>query len=179
MNLAPRTVPAQLRGRRRHLDSNEMTDAAAQLAVGLANLRPLLEQHGFGQRAGEETGQGSGGPFATATFVKDDRQLHLWLRGDSLSVTYRLGEQELDHATLMRELLGPGGPNEFPAYVGDAELAFIALRHDLERFCNDFLAGTGDDFQRCATAAEHATQLTGAQRLARTERALKQQLGEQ
>jgi hypothetical protein len=150
-----------------------MVDAAAKLAAGLTHLEPLLERHGF-RRAGDETGKGSGGPFATATFARDDRRLHLWLRADSLSVTYRLGDQELDHATLMREQLGPGGPNRFPAYAGDAGLACAALLHDLERFCGDFLAGTGDEFRRCATAAAQATQLTGVQRLARIE----QQLGQ-
>jgi hypothetical protein len=146
--------------------------AAATLAAGLAHIAPLLEQHSF-VRAGDEAGKGSGGPFATATFVKGDRHLHLWLRLDSLGVTYRLGDQELDHAALMRELLGPGGPNRFPAHAENADLAFAALRHDLERFCGDFLDGTGEAFRRCAAAAEHDAQLTGAQRLARIEQQLK------
>lgn len=150
-----------------------MTDsAAAKLAAGLTHIEPLLEQCGF-MRAGNETGKGSGGPFATATFAKHDRHLHLWLRRDSLSVIYRLDGQELDHGTLMRELLGPGGPNQFPAYAEDADLAFTALRHDLERFCGDFLSGSGDEFRRCVAAAEHDAQLTGAQRLARIEQQLK------
>lgn len=152
-----------------------MTDsAAAKLAAGLAHIEPVLEQHGF-VHAGDEAGKGSGGPFASATFVKGDRQLHLWLRVDSLSVHYRLGDQELDHATLMRELLGPGGGNQFPAYAENADLAFAALRHDLERFCGDFLDGAGDDFRCCFAAAEHDAQLTGAQRLARIEAQLKRE----
>lgn len=150
-----------------------MTDsAAAKLAAGLTHIEPLLELHGF-VRVGDEAGKGSGGPFASATFAKDERQLHLWLRVDSLSVRYRLGDQELDHATLMRELLGPGGRNHFPAYAENADVAFAALRHDLERFCSDFLFGAGDEFRRCAAAAEHDGQLTGAQRLARIEQQLK------
>lgn len=156
----------------RDLDSAAMTDsAAAKLAAGLAHIAAVLEQHSF-VRTGDDAGKGSGGPFATATFVKGDRQLHLWLRLDSLSVRYQLGDQELDHATLMRELLGPGGPNRFPAYAENAELAFAALRHDLERFCSDFLDGTGDEFRRCAAAAVHDAKLTGAQHLARIEQQL-------
>jgi hypothetical protein len=46
-------------------------------------------------------------------------------------------------------------------------------RHDLERFCHDFLGGTGDEFRRCAGAAEQAAQLSGTQRLARIEQQLK------
>jgi hypothetical protein len=49
---------------------------------------------------------------------------------------------------------------------------FAALRHDLERFCRDFLDGDGDEFRRCAAAAQHDTPLTGTQRLARIERQL-------
>jgi hypothetical protein len=145
---------------------------AAKLAAGLDGLQPLLDRHGF-TRVEEEAGKGSGGPFASATFAKADRRLHLWLRGDSLSVAYRVGNQNLGHAQYMRELLGPGGQNRFPAFAGDARESFAALRHDLDRFCGDFLDGDGDEFRRCAAAVEDEKRLTGAQRLARIERQLK------
>jgi hypothetical protein len=149
-----------------------MTDsAAAKLVAGLATIQPLLERDGF-IFTGGESAKGSGGHFATATFARDDRQLHLWLRYDSLSVTYRIGDQEIDHATLMRELLGPGGPNALPAYAEDSRLAFAALRHDLESYCGDFLGGDGDEFRRCVAVAERVKQLSGPARLARVERQL-------
>jgi hypothetical protein len=150
-----------------------MSDSsAAKLAAGLNQLHPVLERHGF-VRVGEETGNGSGGPFASATFANGERRLELWLRGDSLSVKYRVGVHELDHAMLMRELLGPAGPNRFPTHAEDAHAAFTALRHDLQCFCGDFLSGAGEEVRRCAVAAERASQLTGVQRLARTEQRLR------
>ena len=135
-------------------------------------MEPLLREHGF-ELVERDQGKGSGGPLATATFRKGDRELHFWLRWESLSVTYRIGDERLDHASFMRELLGPGGPSRFPAYAEDSEAAFAALRHDLERHCTDFFAGTGDEFRRCAAAAAYDESLTGAQRLARIERQLK------
>ena len=165
-------------GEQRRLDSNAMTESpasgvAAKLAAGLDDLQPLLDRHGFTRVEEEGAGRGSGGPFASATFAKADRRLHLWLRGDSLSVAYRMGNQDLDHAQYMRELLGPRGQNRFPAFAGDVRESFAALRHDLERFCGDFLDGDGDEFRRCAAAVEDDKRLTGAQRLARIEQQLR------
>jgi hypothetical protein len=146
--------------------------AARKLEAGLAHVEPLLERHGF-SRVAEEGGSPSGGPFAAVTMGRGDRQLKLWLRYDSLSVVYRLGDEEIEHAALMRELLGPGGPNEFPPYADDAETAFSALRHDLECFCRDFLDGRGGEFRRCLEAGRQAEDLTGPQRLARIEEQLR------
>ena len=148
--------------------------AAAKLTAGLRQIEPLLREHGFRQ-AESEQGKGSGGPFATATFVRDDRELHLWLRLESLNVRYRVGETTLDHAGFMRELLGPGGPSRFPPYAEDSEAAFVALRHDLERFCADFLSGDGDEFRRCAASTDYGDTLSGTQRLARIEQQLKRE----
>ena len=140
--------------------------AAAKLAAGVEGLQPLLGRYGF---VCADVGVG---PFAAAAFVRGDRELRLWLRGDSLSVSYRIGTLEIDHASFMRELLGPGGPNRFPTYDDDARPAFDALRHDLETHCGDFLDGAGDDLRRCAAAAAYDVRLSGAQRLARIERQL-------
>ena len=132
-----------------------------------SGLVDLLERHGF-VRAAEQAGKGSGGPFDSVTFAKGDRELRLWRRADSVAVTYRIGDDELDHATYMSELLGPGGPNRFPAYAGDADRALAALQHDLEEFCGDFLDGSGDDLRRCA----RADKVVGLKRLARVEEQL-------
>lgn len=140
--------------------------------AGLELLTPLLERHGFAL-ARDEVGKGSGGEYASASFARDDRVLHLWLRLESLSVRYEIGGRELDHATYMRELLGPGGGNRFPSFADDADAAFAALRHDLEAYAGDFLSGPGDEFRACCAAAEEAKGLTGPQRLARIERRLR------
>lgn len=144
--------------------------ATARLAAGLSELEPLLRSCGFAC-AGIEAGKGSGGYFAAADFVRADRQLHLWYR-DSLNVSYELRGHQLDHATYMRELLGPGGDNRFPSYSEDAQAAFTALHHDLRHFCNDFLNGSGEEFIRCWSQAQQVAERGPFARLGRTERQL-------
>ena len=108
-----------------------------------------------------------------ADFVRADRQLHLWLRVHSLSVGYELRGHQLDHATYMRELLGPGGDNRFPYYSEDAQAAFSALHHDLTHFCDDFLNGSGEDYMRCWTQAQQDAERSPFARLDRTKHQLK------
>jgi hypothetical protein len=143
-----------------------------RFADGLAQLAPLLEAHKF-QRTAREFGEGSGGPFAEATFGRDDRSITLWLRENSLSVIYRCGDAEADHLAYMREVAGVGGPNEFPTYDENAVKSFAAVRHDLEAFGSDFLKG---DCKRLRAAARsEADAATGGpmRRLAAIEAALK------
>jgi hypothetical protein len=92
---------------------NPRDEVKKRFVDGLAQLVPLLEEHKF-QRMARKFGRGSGGPFAEATFGREDRSITLWLRDQSLSVIYRCGDAEADHLTHMRELAGIGGPNEFP-----------------------------------------------------------------
>lgn len=148
-------------------------DVGERLAAGLAEIEPLLLQSGFERRLAD-SGKGSGGHFATAEFTKDDRRLHLWLRYDSLSVHYAIGDNRLDHTAYMRELLGPGGANQFPSYSNDVSAAFRALNHDLEHFAADFLTGSGEEFLRCWAASSADEQRSGMQRLARIEGKLSQ-----
>jgi hypothetical protein len=150
----------------------EASAVVARLAAGLADVEPVLTRCGF-KLAAQDAGKGSGGYLASADFIKGDRTVHLWLRFNSLSVSYDLGGHELSHSDYMRELLGAGGGNRFPAFADDRAQAFAALRHDLATFCEDFLVGPGQDYLRCWKAASEDANLTGLQRLARIEEQLK------
>lgn len=150
----------------------EASAVVARLAAGLAEVGPILSAHGF-QEAARDAGKGSGGFLALADFTKGDRTLHVWLRRKSLSVHYDLRGHELSHSEYMRELLGAGGGNRFPPFADDAAQAFQALGHDLQHYCLDFLAGSGDDYLRCWRAAQEDAGRTGLQRLARIEQQLK------
>jgi hypothetical protein len=121
-------------------DPDPWETVKAQFAPGLAELEPLLEQHGF-VLAPTEFGRGSGGPFSEATFPRGERSMTVWLRDASLSVVCRCGAAEVDHLGYMREVAGVGGPNEFPTYGEDAVASFAAVRRDLHRFGTDFLIG--------------------------------------
>ena len=150
----------------------EASAVVARLAAGIKQLEPVLSEHGF-KLASRDAGNGSGGQLATADFTKGDRTLHLWLRGQSLSVRYDIAGRELTHSDYMRELLGAGGDNKFPSFSEDAPEAFRALRHDLQRFGQGFLSGDGSDYRRCWEAAQQDSQRSGLQRLARIEQQLK------
>jgi hypothetical protein len=145
--------------------------AGERLSAAIVEIAPSLFRHGFQLSEGEGE-KGSGGHFATAAFSRADRRLHVWLRQNSLSVNYELGDHRLDHASYMRELLGPGGGNRFPSYSDDVEAAFRALRYDLEQFAGDFLSGSGDDYLRCWAAANEDSGSSGVQRLVRIGRRL-------
>ena len=143
-----------------------------RFADGLGQLAPLLEAHNF-RRTAREFGKGSGGPFAEATFGRDDRSITLWLRGSSLSVIYRCDEAEADHLTYMREVVGVGGRNEFPTYSESAIESFAALRHDLEAFESDFLKGDCTRLRAAARSDAHVASDRPMARLAAIEAALK------
>jgi hypothetical protein len=88
-------------------------------------------------------------------------------------VTYHLGDLTLGHEDYMRSLLGPAGPNRYPGFSEDPLEGFEHLRHDIECYALDFVAGSGDEFRRCAKEAQRWAALTGPQRLARYEQALR------
>ena len=75
-----------------------------RFAAGLREVEPLLSRHGF-TRTSDEFGKGSGGPFAEATFARDERSVTLWLRGESLNVIYRCRDAKVD-----REVRGKRHP---------------------------------------------------------------------
>jgi hypothetical protein len=137
---------------------------------GLGEVAPVLERHGF-KLAGRGAGKGEGGPFATADFAREDRSVHLWLRG-GLSVHYKVAGRSLDHAAYMLALLGPSGGNRFPPYLHDPLEEFRALRYDLERFCGDVLEGDGEEFLRCCSEAHARRSESGFQRVVRLDREL-------
>jgi hypothetical protein len=153
-------------------DVDPWGEVKKRFAAGLNQLTPLLEAHNF-RRTARVFGKGSGGPFAEATFGRDDRSITLWLRGNSLSVIYRCEDAEADHLTYMREVAGVGGPNEFPTYGENAIESFAAVCRDLEAFGGDFLR---DDCARLRAAAHseaHSASDRPMARLAAIEAALK------
>ncbi len=104
---------------------------------------------GFAFASGS-TGKGSGGAFASASYVRDNRRLDFSYRWALGAVEYHIGESILKHPSYMR-LLGVYRDSEYSRFSRDVALAgFEALRHDLEHFGYDFLAGPGKEFERLA-----------------------------
>jgi predicted RNA-binding Zn-ribbon protein involved in translation (DUF1610 family) len=145
---------------------------AKTMSRGLAEIAPLLAEHGF-ELTARGSSKGSGGHFATADFTRGDRAIHLWLRS-GLSVRYELGEHTLDHGEYMMALLGSGGGNRFPPYLHDPLEGFRALRFDLERYCGDLLEGSGEEFLRCCREARERRDESGFRRVVRLEHELEE-----
>jgi hypothetical protein len=123
---------------------------AAKLSEGVAALRDVLGPHGFVYRTGE-AGVGSGGAFATGSFVRGDRCLELSFRHGLGQVKYRLGESLLDHEAYLRRT-GHWAERRYPDFGADHIESFRALAQDIASFCTDFLRGEGDQFRALAAA---------------------------
>src|ERR1700688_2219268 len=96
-----------------------------------------------------ESGESSGGHFASGRYEKMDRYLEIHFRSSLGLVRYHIGELSLSHEEYMSALVGPNGGNKYPGFSNDPIDAFRDLAYDLERFCRDFLSGSGQEFARC------------------------------
>ena len=121
---------------------------ALDLMSGVAVLEPLMRRNGFEYQPGAE-GKGSGGPFASGSFVRGDRRLELHVRESLGLVAYHLGNASLDHETYMR-FLGVYGQNRYPGFEGSSRQVFERLKDDLSNFASDFLSGSGQQFGQFA-----------------------------
>ena len=122
------------------------------LAAGCAVLEPVLAAHGFAWVPGA-AGHGSGGDFASGSYVRGTRRLELHFRHSLGLVTYHLGERSLDHEAYMRVAAGANGGNQYPGFSFDPIDGFRHLAHDLSKFCQSFLAGSDEDFNGIASRA--------------------------
>ncbi len=125
-----------------------------RLEVGRQILDAVMQPHGFRFRA-SGAGSSSGGDFSTGAYVRDrfdpsaSRRLELHFRHTLGGVTYYLGRSQLDHGTYMRQL-GVHREAAYPGFSEDPIDGFRHLAHDLSHYCQDFLCGTGREFERLA-----------------------------
>ena len=138
-------------------------NALETLRQGIDILSPVMRAHGFEYRE-EGSGRGSGGEFARGRFKKGDRILEIHFRHHVGLVDYHVGSDSIRHEVLMRALLGRAGGNHYPGFSDDPMEGFRGLKHDLEHFADDFLAGSGDAFRKGVEQARGAKKLTGLQR---------------
>ncbi len=108
-----------------------------------------------------ESGDGSGGRFARTDYVRGDRRLELHFRYSLGLVTYYLGAVAISHEAYMRTVLGPRGNNQYPGFSEDPLDGFRHLRHDLQRYCDDFLSGSEEAAAAVAAAAVEQAQVRG------------------
>ena len=117
------------------------------LVAGATILAPLLSSHGFSFEFREE-GRGSGGCFAWAEFVREERRLELHFRHSLGLVTYHVGPLHARHESYMKEL-GVLGRNQYPGFSNDPLDGFRQLANDLG-YAADFLSGNGHTLHAAA-----------------------------
>jgi hypothetical protein len=126
------------------------------IAVGRQILDPALLPHGFVFEIGD-AGVGSGGAYASGSYLRGDRRLELHFRHSLGLVTYRLGDLMLSHEDYMRAVLQGRGRSAYPGFSEDPLDGFRHLRHDLETLAQDFVSGSGQGFRTAvAWVAAHA-----------------------
>ncbi|HYJ78852.1 MAG TPA: hypothetical protein VEW03_04595 [Longimicrobiaceae bacterium] len=122
------------------------------LQAGCEILDAVLPPHGF-TRLPIESGRSSGGDFARTEYLRGNRRLELHFRGSLGLVAYHVGAVALPHERYMRAVLGRRGANQYPGFSADPLDGFRHLRHDLERYCTEFLNGSDEAFERIADQA--------------------------
>ena len=128
---------------------------AEQLLAGIAILDPIMAPRGF-RFAMTLVDRGSGGDFATGSYVRDDRQLELHFRRSLGLVTYRVQALVMAHEDLTYVQQARLGRAQYPGFSDDPLDGFRHLRSDLERFGVSFLDGTDAQVRELfAHAAAH------------------------
>lgn len=123
-----------------------------------------MKTHGFSFNK-EKAGRGSGGPFASASYVNGERELELHFRSSLGLVTYHFRQIEIGHESYMRAVIGTNGKNQYPGFSDDPLDAFRGLVSDLEDFGRAFISGDFEEFSRIATAADQLNKIPGFARL--------------
>lgn len=134
------------------------------LGDGCSILDPLMKAHGFSFNQ-EKAGRGSGGPFASASYVNGERELELHFRYSLGLVTYHFGQIEIGHESYMHAVIGTNGKNQYPGFSDDPLDEFRGLAFDLEHFGDAFMHGDFDDFSRIAAAVDQLNKIPGFARL--------------
>ncbi len=115
------------------------------LLQGSELLKPLFTKYGF-DFVPLDKGKSSGGPFASAEFIRGDRRFEFHLRFSLGMVTYHLGAESISHQEYMCSVLGKPNLSRYPGFSDDPLDSFSNLRDDVENYCIEFLEGTSDAF---------------------------------
>ena len=138
------------------------------LRDGRLVLDPVMEKFGF-IFAGVLSGKGSGGPYASGTYLNKDRKLQIHFRYSLGLVTYHFGTLSMDHASYMRALLGNVGGNKYPGFADSPLVQFDDLAYDLRTYATAFLNGDFDLFEKYSRVATERNKIPGFSRLAQYE----------
>jgi hypothetical protein len=117
------------------------------LQAGTSILMDILEKHHF-VCSQTQTGQSSGGAFATGLFIRGNRRLELHFRYSLGMVSYHLGDRSISHEAYMWSVIGKRHASHYPGFSDDPLDGFHHLHTDLEKYGGDFLHGSDAAFSQ-------------------------------
>lgn len=129
-----------------------MIDPHKALVDGLAELDPLMREHGFEFVAGDG-GVGSGGRFARGAYVAPRRRITLSYRYGLGDIQMRVEAVSIAFEDYLRAL-GNYSEARYPSSVPGAPTQFADLAHDLRTYCQSFLDGDFASFGRACSEWE-------------------------
>jgi hypothetical protein len=130
------------------------------LERGRMILAPVLEPRGFAYQAGA-TGEGSGGHFAEAAFVRGDRRLAYSYRHSLGLVTYHVGSRRVGHEDWIRATTRGEAHPRYPGFTADPTAAFQDLAADLAAHGTLFFAGSDEEIARALAWLDEHPRATG------------------
>ena len=139
--------------------------ASQHLLDGAEILSPLLDPHGFAFQLGT-TELGSGGPVATAVYLRHDRHIELCFRYALLSVSYHHAGLAISHSSYMLALGAPLSSIRLSSFGSDPMDGFRALAGDLQQFATEFIQGVPAVLLAAAPQAAATTRDQSARRMA-------------
>ena len=126
------------------------------LEEGRTILAPFLEPFGFSWRTGA-SGSGSGGPFASGSYVRGDRRLEVHFRYSLGLVTYHLRDESISHQDFVRIAASRTVRSQYPGFSDDPLDGFRHLAHDLDVICSSFVEDSETGFQEVLVLSKSAS----------------------
>jgi len=133
------------------------------LRKGRQLLDPIMEKHGFHWEPGKAV-KGSGGYADSGQYVKGNRRLELHFRYSLGLVSYHIGNNSLSHESYMQYSVGKGKA-QYPGFSSDPLDSFRHLAHDLQKYGDDFLSGSGQKFDQAVAIARDKEKSPGFTKL--------------
>jgi hypothetical protein len=110
-------------------------------------------------------GPGSGGVFASRSYINSNRRFEIHVRCALGLVTSHFDGVSLTRNEYMSTVLGADGGNKYPGFSDDPRERFRGLAFDLANFATGFLTGNVHESKRCVTEAEPWKRTAGYARL--------------
>lgn len=128
-----------------------MKDPTTELEAGIDQIQRFLTGHGL-RFTLDESGPGSGGPFARGSIVAGECRVSLSYRFGLGDISLHAEGKRMKLKAYLREV-GGYFDAKYPAARSGSLEQFPALAHDLAAFCSEFINGDASRFLAAHRAA--------------------------